>query len=400
MRCEAPPADNHERVILWVSLLWSGFFFIVPFARHSVQVWVWFALFYSVFLLLYFGIAFLRNRWSRVLLSVLFALGYVYFPFNHSAVGVFVYPAVMLPFVIREPRAAVAARRFGFILALQIAGIFLEVKLLKLPLDWAENITFYIVVLGLSNFSYSRQLLASDQLKRANQEIERLAQTAERERIARDLHDLLGHTLTIIAIKSDLANRIFASDPVRAQQEISDVEQTARHALAEVREAVAGYRGEGLQTEINRARQTLSAAGVQLTTSIETVPLSTDVLNTLCLVLREAVTNIVRHAKATVCVLELKRTEEGVRLLLQDNGHAGEIQEGSGLRGLRERVTQLHGQLLLATGRDGGLRLLVDLPSHTVLPTPSSHIMAGSHAQLEDPADTRCAAPLPGVLRA
>lgn len=403
-QCEVAPAAGHERLILWVSLLWSGFFFITPYYKHSLRTWLWFALFYAVFLLLYFGIAFLRNRWSRVLLGLLFLLGYMYFPFNHSAGGVFVYPAVILPFVIREPRAAAAARWFALVVGAQIAAIFLEVHLLGIPLDWAESITFYIIVLGLSNFAYSRQMIASDQLKLANQEIERLAQTAERERIARDLHDLLGHTLTVIAIKADLANRVFATDAETAQREISDVEQTARRALAEVREAVAGYRGEGLQAEIARARRTLTAAGVQLTTNIEPMPLGAEVLNTLCLVLREAVTNIVRHARATTCVLEISRTEAGVRLSLADNGKAEAVTEGNGLCGMRERVAQLHGQMILAARAGAGLRLTVDLPwrAKSLPPgdAPGTSSPSESPVASEDFSYSSSKPHLPEVLRA
>lgn len=399
-----PPAAGHERAIQWVSLLWSAFFFIQPYYKHSVRVWLGFALFYAVFLTLYWAVVVLRNRWSQRATALLFVLAFVYFPLNHSAGGLFVYPAVLLAFVTREPRAGRAAAKFATILGAEILGVFLEVYLLKLPMDWAENITFYIVVLGVSNFAYARQLMASDQLKLAHQEIERLAQTAERERIARDLHDLLGHTLTVIAIKADLANRVFSLDPAMAQREISDVEQTARRALAEVREAVAGYRGEGLPSEIAQARRTLAAAGVQLTTNVEPLPLPQDVLNTLCLALREAVTNVVRHARATMCVLELKGTDTGVRLCLEDNGSGGAVVEGSGLRGMRERVSQLGGRMTTEQREGGGLRLIVELTRDVVPPASREITTSGLSTDLawsraEEP-QTQTAAHLPGVARA
>ena len=150
--------------------------------------------------------------------------------------------------------------------------------------DWAEQL------------AYSRHVLASEQLVQANQEIEHLTQVAERERIARDLHDLLGHTLTVIVLKSDVANRLFTAQPDLAHREIAEVEATARKALAEVREAVAGYRAEGLAAEILHARRAFASAGVQLTTDIEYFFLSSAHTNMLCLILREAVTNVIRHA--------------------------------------------------------------------------------------------------------
>ena len=176
-------------------------------------------------------------------------------------------------------------------------------------------------------------------LERANSEIERLSKEAERERIARDLHDLLGHTLTVITIKLDLARRLLSHEflshdlgldldrnVVRARNEIAEAEQTARNALAEVREAVSGYRAEGLGAEVNRARQSLLSANVKLTTSLAPVNLSPRQVNVLCLALREAVTNIVRHAHATVCHVALFEKDSTIHFTIEDNGLGGQIQ--------------------------------------------------------------------------
>ena len=219
-----------------------------------------------------------------------------------------------------------------------------------------------MVVIGISNFAYSRQQMVAEQLQQANQEIERLAQSAERERIARDLHDLLGHTLTVIVIKSDLANRVFEKDPAMAQREIVEVEQTARKALAEVREAVVGYRTEGFAAEVAQARRALTAAGVQLTTNIEPEVLARPQVSTVCLALREGVTNVVRHAGATACHLELKREGKRVMLLLEDNGSGTLRTEGSGVRGMRERLTAIGGNVSVEQPRNGGTALLLQLP--------------------------------------
>lgn len=354
--------EKHERLMVWVSLLWSAFFFIDPYYKHALRPWMWFGLFYATFLLLYFATTLLCGKLPRIALVLLFLIGFVYYPFNHSAIGVFVYPAVLMVYLIRGPRMGVAARWFAGIVSIEIALIFAETKLLHLSLGWAETVTFYIVVIGVSNFAYSRQQLVTEQLQRANDEIERLAQTAERERIARDLHDLLGHTLTVIALKADLANRIFERDPAMAQREIAEVEQTAREALAEVREAVSGYRAEGFPAEVARTRRALAAAGVQLTTNLEPIALPESLTNALCLALREGVTNVVRHAGATACSLTLLRTDAGLRLSLEDNGHGSVRAEGNGLRGMRERIREVGGELMLAARPEGGLRLVVELP--------------------------------------
>ena len=354
--------ESHNRIFQFISLLYSAFFFETPYYHPSVSRWLGFAAFYATFLVLYFGIPVVRQRWRKGMLVALFLLGFVYVPFNQSAAGVFVYAVVMYGFTLREPKTMLAFRRFGAVLILELGGLFLEAYLFHLSFAVVQSVAFWMVVLGISNFAYSRQQLVSDQLRLANAEIERLAQQGERERIARDLHDLLGHTLTVIILKSDLANRVFAIDPEMAHREIAEVEQTARKALAEVREAVAGYRAEGFVAEVTQARRALTAAGVQMTTNIEPELLTEAQVNTMCLAVREAVTNVARHAKATACNLELKLEDEQVRLTVEDNG-AGELrEEGSGLRGMRERLSPLGGQLQLERARGGGTRLTVEIP--------------------------------------
>ncbi len=354
--------EGHNRIFQYVSLLYSAFFFETPYYHPSAGQWLGFAAFYATFLFLYFGISMVRERWRKVMLVSLFLLGFVYVPFNRSAAGIFVYAVVMYGFTLREPRTLVAFRRFATVLVLQIGGMFLEAYLFHLSYDVMQSVTFWMVVLGISNFAYSRQQLVSDQLRLANAEIERLAEQGERERIARDLHDLLGHTLTVIVLKSDIANRMFKLDPEMAHREIGEVEQTARKALQEVREAVVGYRAEGFVAEVTQARRALTAAGVQMTTNIEPELLTEAQVNTMCLALREGVTNVARHARATVCNLELKLEEEQVRLTIQDNG-AGELrEEGSGLRGMRERLSALGGQLQLERQRGGGTLLTIAVP--------------------------------------
>ncbi len=193
------------------------------------------------------------------------------------------------------------------------------------------------------------------------QENVQLSALAERERIARDLHDVLGHTLSVIVLKAELAGRLMGRDDVRAAAEIADVERTARTALAEVREAIGGYRSKGLQAEVDQARMTLDAAGVAL--KCETAPpaLKAREETVLSLAVREAVTNIVRHAHATECTMRFATTEDGFCLVeVADNGSFGVTKEGNGLRGMRERVQELGGRFRIEAER--GTRLVIELP--------------------------------------
>jgi two-component system sensor histidine kinase DesK len=160
-----------------------------------------------------------------------------------------------------------------------------------------------------------------------------------------------------------------------------EAEQTARNALAEVREAVSGYRAEGLDAEISRARRSLLSADVKLTTTLAPVNLSPSQVNVLCLALREAVTNIVRHAHASVCHLALLEKDRTIHFTIEDNGLGGQIREGNGLRGMRERLQSMAGAVKLTGSANGGTSLEITLP-------PASESPAQPAAQIAGEADT------------
>jgi two-component system sensor histidine kinase DesK len=194
----------------------------------------------------------------------------------------------------------------------------------------------------------------------AQEEIERLAQVAERERIARDLHDLLGHTLSVVVLKSELARKLVTREPLRAAQEMADVERIARDGLTEVRLAITGYRSPGLQTELAQVRQALTSAGIEATVEAAPVTLAPAQDTALSLALREAVTNVIRHAGATRCHIRCYAQDGSVLMEVEDNGRGGSAPFGHGLTGMRERIQALGGVLRRETDR--GTRLQIRLP--------------------------------------
>jgi two-component system, NarL family, sensor histidine kinase DesK len=218
----------------------------------------------------------------------------------------------------------------------------------------------FIIVIGLAEISSAQRERADARLRLAQEEIERLATVAERERIARDLHDLLGHTLSVIVLKAELASRLMDRDPERAATEVSEVERISRTALAEVRAAVQGYRGQSLARELEGARRTLAAAGIAVETEIDAVELPETRDEVLALAVREAITNIIRHSSARIVRIELHSRSEGVRLTVADDGRGGDAPEGSGLRGMRERLAAFGGSLERDTS--AGTRLSIVLP--------------------------------------
>jgi two-component system sensor histidine kinase DesK len=268
-------------------------------------------------------------------------------------------------------------RTLFLVLIAMMAGVVAETRYLGRPFATADSVLLYCVIFGFSNFAFAQQARTNSLLERANSEIKRLSQEAERERIARDLHDLLGHTLTVITMKLDLARRLLSHDSDRARNEIVEAEQTARNALAEVREAVSGYRAEGLAAEISRARRSLLSADVKLTTTLAPVHLSSSQVNVLCLALREAITNIVRHAHATVCHVALLEKNRTIHFTIEDNGLGGQIREGNGLRGMRERLQSMAGAVKLTTSANRGTSLEITLPLASESPAQPASQMVG-----------------------
>jgi two-component system, NarL family, sensor histidine kinase DesK len=308
-----------------------------------------------VFLALYFAGFWAAGRRLLAVIAGLVLLGTVFAPWNTGAVPFFIYAGAHCGRLV-PPRSALGA------LAGVIAVAALTAWALRLPPGFALASVVLTAVVGGVNVHFAERGRQDQRLRLAQHEIERLAQLAERERIARDLHDLLGHTLSIIVLKSELAAKLAERDPVRAVAEIRDVERISREALQEVRAAVTGYRA-GVAEEVLKAGEALRAAGIAFEPAVDDVRLSPAQEGVLALAIREAVTNVVRHAGARACHLRLARTGRTVDLRIEDDGAGGASAEGFGLRAMRERVTAQGGSIT----RDGreGMRIHIVLPVAT-----------------------------------
>jgi two-component system sensor histidine kinase DesK len=208
---------------------------------------------------------------------------------------------------------------------------------------------------------------ANQQLSQAREQIARLAVGEERLRFARDLHDLLGHSLSVIALKSELAGRLIKNTPGLAAHEIEDIEKVARDALREVREAVTGYRQPTLAAELAGAHEVLTAAGIEYHVDHDHVPLPPAVEAVLAWTVREAVTNVMRHSHAQRCSVRIINKDGHATIEVVDDGRGGTPAAGSGLRGLEERVRERGGTLIAGPLPHEGFRLRVTLPSREVL---------------------------------
>lgn len=341
--------------LLW--LVYSAFFVTDLLQRGSRRDWLVFAAVYACFVAIYLLLmAQHSNRRRRALLLAMALLGCAYYPMNSAAGGgMLIYVAALIPFTTVSLAAAA-----GTILATAVVSAAEGMLLHLNPWTWGP-LSFLALSVGTGDLIRALREGANQRLGLAQEQIEHLAKVAERERIARDLHDVLGHTLSVVVLKSELAGKLIGGDAQRARREIAEVEQIARKALGEVREAIRGYRAEGLEAEIARARRSLDAAGVSLEWQAPGAHLAPVQESVLSLVLREAVTNILRHSGATSCRLELTGDDAGTHLSVQDNGRGGIESEGNGLRGMRERIEALGGRIEIDSRQ--GTRLNIDIPA-------------------------------------
>ncbi|HTU87767.1 MAG TPA: histidine kinase [Solirubrobacteraceae bacterium] len=231
--------------------------------------------------------------------------------------------------------------------------------------------------IGMLMFVMSDLRLRNQQLSEARAELAQMAVSQERERFARDLHDLLGQSLSVITLKAELAGRMLTDRPEHAAREIAELEDVARGALGEVREAVSGYRQPTLEGELAGARMALSAAGIEADVQEARVPLDPSVEAVLAWAVREGATNVIRHSHARHCKLRVTAslTDSGVEVIddgaAADTGpHPGGVNGastsngagGHGLAGLAERAELLGGTLQAGPVGGGGYRLAVTVP--------------------------------------
>jgi two-component system, NarL family, sensor histidine kinase DesK len=226
--------------------------------------------------------------------------------------------------------------------------------------DTDDGLTFAVCTAAFAMWGVNQLMLRNLDLIRAHDENAQLAVSAERSRFARDLHDILGHSLTVITVKAELAHRLLDVDPARARAEIEDLERLSRDALADVRRAVEGYRDLTLPGELARAREALLAADIDADLPNSTDEVPSELRELFAWTVREGVTNVIRHSGATRCSVRLAAT--GVEVTDDGIGPRdgqGEGRRGHGLDGLRERASACDAVLVTRTVEPSGFVLSV-----------------------------------------
>lgn len=354
----------------WLPYLWLPWFtyFYLPYSTTPPGAlrWTIYAIAGVVFLALYFRAYHASARDSKRelgwIIVAMTAMGCGFMWPDGNGMVFFVYAACFCGSLGPVKKSAAA-------LVLVVAAFAISAAVIHLNGYTFMVGAFLTIILGIGNIYFEVIGEKNRALKLSQEEIRKLATSAERERIARDLHDLLGHTLTFITVKAQLAATLAERDLAGAAREIRDVERISRDALAQVREAVGGYHSGGLLGELANARVALTAANVRLAEKVEPPRLSPAQDSVLAMVMREAVTNVVRHSGAQHCRIEFANGGADVRLLIEDDGHGGALEEGNGLKGMRDRLQTLSGRLEIASSRNG-TRLAILVPLHPAAQKP------------------------------
>jgi two-component system sensor histidine kinase DesK len=314
---------------------------------------------------------------TATLLLVVIYLGYILLPpllwpqsVRARVIGLVIYwtvSLVLLPligvYLVWVWTLVVAMAAFMWMPFVPTLVVSLGVVAAQVALSWSGNFAegtifapFVTVSIAVSLVAITRQIIANRELQDAHATIATLAAAEERARLARDLHDVLGHSLTVVAVKSELAGRLVERDPARAIAEIGDIESLARTALVDLRAAVSSYREMNLDSELSAARTALDSADIRAHLPLDGSAVDEDLRPLFGWVLREGITNVIRHSRATECWIELKPRSLSVR---DDGLGVPASHKGNGLTGLTERALEAGAKLTAANGETGGYVLTV-----------------------------------------
>jgi two-component system, NarL family, sensor histidine kinase DesK len=341
--------------MVWIVIAGIDLYNYYPDVGVRIVITILLVLYAAAFLLIPPVNWMVAQRFRLVLPTALWALSFTLLPFlGWQVSSLWTYVGVAAAMSMVSVRTIV-----GYVLVLAATSLWFGIEGHASP----ENLFIVPTIIASISFmmaAFAKQIQSRIQLIATQHELARVAVEQERSRVGRDMHDILGHSLTVITVKAELAGRLLETDPQRAAKEIAEVEELARGALADVRSTVAGYRGVSVVSELANARSALEAAGIraELPGSVDDIPSAYREL--FGWALREGITNVVRHSQATSCAVRLGPSFVEV----SDNGRGpteDATSSGTGLAGLRERVQDAGGSLAIGRAAGGGFLLRVSL---------------------------------------
>lgn len=356
------PKNTGLSLYAWIAFCLLPFYFIF---RSSSPVEITIGVMMILLFFTTYRLAFIKRGWTvyvsvaikmAISISMTLYFGYVYF-------------SLFLAFFIGNIQ-----QRAGFItlyifhlvttIGATIIGFFIQTQNFLSQLPFIIISLIGVILLPINMFNRIKREKLESQLEDANEKISQLKVMEERQRIARDLHDTLGQKLSLIGLKSELAGKLVNKSPDKAKIELDDIHQTARTALNEVRELVSNIKSVKLQDEIIRVKQVLRAAEIDFliegNPNLSNTPLLLEHVLSMCL--REAITNVVKHSKATSCNILIKESADEVTIHVEDNGigmKKRHFSEGHGMKGMEERLEFVNGMLEIDSKNGTTLKIQV-----------------------------------------
>ena len=348
--------DRLQQKMSWVYLI-NLIFYLIPLFTVRFAIWQYLSMAAALllFVLCYFWAHRSNKRdmhWPIIAMTLIAVL---ITPVNPGSISMFAYVGFFIGFAYTTK---------PYLLLLTALSALLLLLNWQLDIKWPYFVSMGIpMVIAVSFFgrielARLRQQLAEQQ---SADEIKQLAAMVERERIARDLHDILGHTLSSIALKADLAQKLLSRDKAQeATVQLNELSQIARDALSQVRQSVSGFKHQGLTAEVGKLLARLRDAGFAAELIGEIPSLTTRQESAIILALTELVTNVIRHSRGTHCTLQFTKQADSWQICLSDDGSIDALREGNGLSGLRERLAALGGNLAIAYQQ--GVQACISVP--------------------------------------
>lgn len=336
---------------IWLAYLGFIYFPLIVDGGSTVQ-WLVVVSSTLLFLFVYFWVYWQVGYRSLLGIVAICLIGAVNTGFTDGASAYFVY-AGSFCFLVGSISRGVYA----------LAGVLTFVGVISLILNLSPFFflpaAFFTLFIGGINI-YQKELEQKNRLlKLSQEEVKQLAATAERERIARDLHDLVGHTLSMITLKAQLARKLVRKDLDAAETELKELEATSRQTLADVREAVTGYKQRDLISELTNAKQVFHTADLEFVVATDIPELPNHVNNVLAMVIKELVTNTIKHSNGNKVCLSFEKATHRLSMTFVDNGVVTHFTQGNGIRGLKERLADCKGTLCIQT--NNGFEVMVEI---------------------------------------
>lgn len=347
-----------------VFLIFTVFYFVRWFvAPMSTEEWAVNIIGFFLFLALYF-FAFSFQKYIIPIGLSLVALSVIIAPYNFGSNCFIVFASNF--FAYSQP-----TRRAAMLIAFNLLVLTFATVLFEYHWIYYFLVGFIASLGSGASAIFDRQRMVNmAQKNRSLDEVQRLAKIAERERIGQDIHDLLGHTLTVVNLKAQLAKSLMQNNEYdKAQQEVDAISSTTQRAIKEIREAVTGYKTHNLRKELDDQKEYLDSMGVALEVVFPEMVLPPNVDSQLLMIVREALNNVLKHSKASQATVSINNSQSHLSVNIRDNGIGNKKspspnQEGNGLKGMWQRIESLGGQLTIR--KHPGFQIDISIPWKTI----------------------------------